>query len=92
MLKLNKNVDINELKKIGLYPKYCENTGKIIRFESKTKIIGVLDEKRFKTIFYKRGSDYIFDEKCAYDLNHNYIPDVDIIYELAKADLIRKTK
>ena len=90
MLKLNKNVDIDKLKKIGLYPKYSENTGKIIRFESKTKIVGEFDKKRFKTIFFKKGSNYVFDEKCDYDLGKKYIPNVDIIYELAKADLIRK--
>ena len=92
MLKIKDNVDLKELEKFGLKPKYNEDTGKIKMFVS-FRHQGILHQTLFQTIFYeyKKGI-YILDDMCTKDSPRNYRVDTELLYDLIKADLVEKVE
>ena len=93
MLKIKDNVDIKELKKFGIYPRYeCDQgTGKTRIYELNTKFMSIKHlrfskKKKFAIIKYLSENEYILEvpesEKSLLDL--------DILYDLIQANLIEK--
>ena len=89
MLKIKDNIDLKELEKYKIKPRYDEYTWKIKYFISEKQIC-VLNPVYFKTIFYKENKNYILDYKCTYFKDYNYKVDIDLLYDLTKADLVEK--
>lgn len=90
MLKIKDNVNLKELEKFGLKPKYNEDTGKIKMFES-FRYQGMLHRTLFQTIFYeyKKGI-YILDDTCTKDSPRNYRVDTELLYDLIKVGFVEK--
>lgn len=89
-LKIKDSVDLKELEKYGLKPKYDVDTGKIKRFESYRQK-GILHPTTFKTLFYEYKKDtYVLDDKCDYYKEQDYRVDTELLYDLIKADLVEK--
>ena len=90
MLKIKDNIDLKELEKFRLKPKYNEDTGKIKKFES-FRYQGMFHQTLFKTIFYEyKKGNYILDDKCEKDSLRDYRVDTELLYDLIKADLVEK--
>ena len=89
MLKIKEDIDLKELEKYGLKPKYDEDTGTVKRLES-FRYKGILHEVLFQTIFYKYKDSYILDDKCEYDKKRDYRVDTDLLYDLIKDGLVEK--
>ena len=105
MLKIKDNVDLKELEKFGLKPKYDEDTGEIIAYEEVKNIFGSSSDKRLffkkkkpaKLSFFKNNDgDFIFVEN--YFKGSEYIGgykrycDFDTLYDLIKADMVEKVE
>ena len=102
MLKIKDNVDLKDLKKYGLKPKYDEDTGEIYAYESVRSIFGsasdirLLFRKKRKKIRFKKNTrnEFLFNEHYFYigrgiDSYNRYC-DFDTLYDLIKADLVEK--
>lgn len=100
MLKIKESVDLKELEKYGLKPRYDEYTGEITAYYSQPKYdfknvverILHFNKKQNKfLIFYKRDNfvldDYAFI-KSSFGRNNSC--DFDTLYDLIKADLVEK--
>lgn len=93
MLKIKDGIDLKELEKFGLKPKYSEDTGKIIAYEKiemKTDFSGLfvtIKETKSKIRFFK--SLRKCKEVWAINKYHDYF-DVDTLYDLIKADIVDK--
>lgn len=100
MLKIKDNVDLKELEKFGLKPKYDEDTGEIIAYYSQSKydfknaverILHFYKKENKFLIFHKRDNfmldDYAFiKNSCGRNNSCNF----DLLYDLIKADLVEK--
>lgn len=89
MLKIKDNVDLKELEKFGLKPKYNEDTGKITAYE---KIIdqweGIIVKKAKETKKIR-----IFKCGTVWEINkYNDYLDIDTLYDLIKADMVEKVE
>lgn len=95
MLKIKDSVDLKELEKYGLKPKYDEDTGEIKGFISERticKCIFILPFKRKKVGFIKNchNNFVISDEFYFYNDYFSRYFDEDLLYDLIKADLVEK--
>ena len=101
MLKIKDNVDLKELEKFGLRPKYDENTGEIKGYSSLPKseqfyyrLFSITKIKK-KLLFRKYREIYKIDEE--YFVRHTFRSqddtcDFDLLYDLIKADLVEKVE
>lgn len=90
MLKIKDGVDLKELEKFGFKPKYDENTGKIDAYEKINKMYdwcGIKIKPKYKEtrfrIFKKTEKQWQINPYREYF-------DIDMLYDLIKADLIEK--
>ena len=104
-LRIKKDIDLKELEKFGLKPKYDEDTGEIIAYEERKNIFGSSSDKR---LFFKRkkiaplrffkntNNDFIFVENyfkgSEYIGGYNRYCDFDTLYDLIKADMVEKVE
>ena len=98
MLKIKDNVDLKELEKYGLKPKYDENTGEIKgysceKYEHFYRRFLKINKKKKNILFRKYKEMYIIDEdyfiKNSWG-NKDDTCDFDLLYDLIKADLVEK--
>ena len=95
MLKIKDNVDLKELEKYGLKPKYDEDTGEIKGFISERTVcrsIYILPFKRKKIGFIKNyyNNFVINDEFYFYQDYFSRYFDEDLLYDLIKDGLVIK--
>ena len=99
MLKIKDNVDLKELEKFGLKPKYDENTGEINGYSTigkddyYYKRILRISKKKKKTLLFRQCKEiYIIDEDYFIRnyRNSDDTCDFDTLYDLIKADLVEK--
>ena len=96
MLRIKKDVDIKELEKYGIYPKYeCnEKTGKTRIYALDTsefsfrKLIFKKNRKRIAKIYSRTYNDWFL--KLEEDTKE--LVDLDILYDLIKDGLVEKVK
>lgn len=107
MLKIKDNVDLKELEKFGLKPKYDEDTGEIIAYESVKCIFGSVSDIRLIFMRKQKGkkrlrfrkntrNEFLFNEHYFYvgggiDSYSRYC-DFDTLYDLIKADMVEKVE
>ena len=105
MLKVKDSVDLKELEKYGLKPKYDENTGEISNYYSEKNLkFGSISDKglRFTKTKRKLGfiknvrTEFLFDEEIIYvrkgvDTYSCYC-DFDLLYDLIKDGLVEKVE
>lgn len=94
MLKIKDNVDLKELEKFGLKPKYDENTGEVVML-AYYKYISLslfnLNQMLTELNFVKnKNNDFILDNKHIIDEDLVYELNADLLYDLIKADLVEK--
>lgn len=82
MLKIKDNVDLKELEKFGLKPKYDEDTGKIKSYALGSERI----EIRNRIIPFRR------DYNVYGEIDREYYSSeiVELLYDLIKADMVVK--
>ena len=95
MLKIKDNVDLKELEKYGLKPKYDEDTGEIKGFISERNVcryIFILPFKRKRIGFIKNyyNNFVISDEFYFYGDYFSRHFDEDLLYDLIKDGLVEK--
>lgn len=99
MLKIKDNIDLKELEKFGLKPKYDENTGEIKGYSTIWKTDNMyrrilkINKKKKNLLFRKYKEIYIIDED--YFIRSNWgnsddTCDFDTLYDLIQADLVEK--
>ena len=102
MLKIRDGIDLKELEKYGLKPKYDEYTGEIIAYYSQSKydfknavkkILHFYKKEKKFLIFHKRDNfmldDYAFI-KSSFGRNNSC--NFDLLYDLIKANLVEKVE
>lgn len=101
MLKIKDSVDLKELEKFGLKPKYDENTGEIKGYSTIYKIDNYyrrflrINKKKKNLLFRKYKEIYIIDED--YFIRSSWgsrddTCDFCALYDLIKADLVEKVE
>lgn len=95
MLKIKDNVDLKELEKYGLKPKYDEDTGEIKGFISERNVRRckfILPFKRKRIGFIKNyyNNFVISDEFIFYNDYFSRYFDEDLLYDLIKDGLVEK--
>ena len=100
MLKIKDNIDLKELEKYGLKPKYDEYTGEIITYYSQSKYdfknaverILHFNKKENKFLIFHKRDNFMLDDyafiRSSYGRNNSC--NFDLLYDLIKADLVEK--
>lgn len=98
MLKIKDNVDLKELEKFGLKPVYdCNpNTGKVFircivseRYSGRHGHLSLSPKKKGLHILNNVISNYN-EHTSYYRFDDNTYVDIDLLYDLIKADLVEK--
>ena len=102
MLKIKDDVDLKELEKFGLKPRYDEYTGEIIAFYSQSKYdfknaverILRFNKKENKFLIFHKGNNFMLDDyafiKSSFGRNNSC--DFDLLYDLIKVGLVGKVE
>ncbi len=106
MLKIKDNVDLKELEKFGLKPKYNEDNGKIDRYEKITyddngifyykfrRFLRFLKTNKKKMRFKNYEDMLVLDDRVFLNgtFNRDDSCDFDLLYDLIQAGLVEKVE
>jgi len=82
MLKIKDNVDLKELEKFGLSPRYDYRTGKITKYTDIDEKCIIVDKERKIEILVRREEYNNYIDKPAYN----------ILFDIIQADLVEKVE